>query len=291
MRTNIYFDPKSKKFPYPEITDKHYLIVKKDNGMVFDENYPYIDRSKKMLGKQKRLRFLLKALVFPMTYVRLHLKIKGKENLKKYKDVLKDGAITISNHVNMWDFLAVTAALKRQMHVLVWDKNVKGENGKLVRLIGGIPIPNDNFKAMIAFQNEIENFLMDDHGWLHIYPEGSMWEYYAPIRPFKLGAAYFAVKTNKPILPLAFSYRKPNKFREMIGQPGFYTLTIGEPIFPNQELAAKDAEIDLTIRMHDAICRLANIDPEENIYQPVFDNDQRVDYYTNSYGKKHKNSF
>ena len=38
-----YFDPKTNKFPYTELTDKHYLQVKKNNGLVFDENYPYID--------------------------------------------------------------------------------------------------------------------------------------------------------------------------------------------------------------------------------------------------------
>ena len=36
------FDPHSTKYNYPENTDAHYLVVKKNNGAVFDENYPYI---------------------------------------------------------------------------------------------------------------------------------------------------------------------------------------------------------------------------------------------------------
>ena len=36
-----YFDPKTNKYPYTELTDKHYLHVKKKNGLVFDEKYPY----------------------------------------------------------------------------------------------------------------------------------------------------------------------------------------------------------------------------------------------------------
>lgn len=46
------FDPKSTKFPYPENTDQHYIILKKDDGQVFDENYPYVDESFSMRFKQ-----------------------------------------------------------------------------------------------------------------------------------------------------------------------------------------------------------------------------------------------
>ena len=41
----MFYDPHSTKYKYPENTDGHYLEVKKDNGMVFDGDYPYIDRS------------------------------------------------------------------------------------------------------------------------------------------------------------------------------------------------------------------------------------------------------
>ena len=34
------FDPKTKKYPYPEDTGSHYLIVKKDDGTVFLEKVP-----------------------------------------------------------------------------------------------------------------------------------------------------------------------------------------------------------------------------------------------------------
>lgn len=30
------YDPKTNKFPYTELTDQHYLHVKKNNGLVFD---------------------------------------------------------------------------------------------------------------------------------------------------------------------------------------------------------------------------------------------------------------
>ena len=40
-----------------------------------------------------------------------------------------------------------------------------------------------------------------------------------------------------------------------------------------------ERERDLTVRCHEAVCRLAGIDPAENIYPPVYENSRRVDYY------------
>ena len=37
------FDPKTKKYPYPLDTGEHYLVVKGDNGLVFDKTYHYIE--------------------------------------------------------------------------------------------------------------------------------------------------------------------------------------------------------------------------------------------------------
>ena len=84
----MVFDPKPNRYPYPEDTDRHYLNVKKNNGLVFDVNYPYIDTSKKFRRNENFTRFLLKVIVFPLTRIRFGLKIEGRENLKKYKDVL-----------------------------------------------------------------------------------------------------------------------------------------------------------------------------------------------------------
>ena len=83
------FDPKTKKYPYPEDTGSHYLIVKKDDGTVFDESYPYVDTTRRMKVKQALLRVLLYGFVFPVMRVRLGLRIKGRENLKKHKAEIK----------------------------------------------------------------------------------------------------------------------------------------------------------------------------------------------------------
>ena len=284
------FDPKTNKFPYPVETDKHYLVVKKDDGTVFDENYPYINKTKTFKFKQWLVRLLLTLIVFPMDRIRLGLKIKGKENIRNNKRILKEGAISVANHVHLWDYLAVMDAIRPfKSYLLAWDKNVSGESGPLVRMVGGIPIPQHNIKATAAFKKSIKDLLEVDKGWLHIYPEGAMWEYYQPIRPFKRGAACFACDSNKPVVPLAFSYRKPNWIRRVIfKQIACFTLNIGTPIFPDETLSRSEREEDLTKKLHASICDLAGIDSNENLYPPVFNNTKRVDYYTDTYGVGYK---
>ena len=265
------------KFPYPEDTSSHYITVKMDRGFVFDKDYPYVDYSKGFAFKRFWVRLLLRLIVFPLARVRMGLRIKGKANLKGNKDLLKKGAITICNHVHFWDYICVMKALHnyRWPYLLAWDKNVNGESGPLVRFVGGIPIPEHDNEATLAFTKSITK-LLDDGNFLQIYSEGSMWEYYAPIRPFKRGAASIAIKNDKPIIPMAFSYRKPGWIRRKIfKQMALFTLHIGEPLYPNKELE-KSAQIDdLTIRAHETMCVLAGV--EKNPYPPIYNRSKRID--------------
>ena len=285
------FDPKTNRYPYPEQTDQHYLEIHKNRGLVFDASYPYVDKSGWFRFRQGVVRFLLNLIVFPMAKIRLGLKVEGRENLKKYKDVLDNGVVTVSNHVHMWDYISVMKALRpHRTNLLVWAPNVNGENGTIVRLVGGIPIPENDVAAQKAHLKALKA-LLNDHGLIHVYAEGSMWEYYAPIRPFKRGAAFIAVSNDKPVLPMGFSYREPGKIRKKIfHQTALFTLRIGEPLYPDKTLKLKDREKDLTIRVHRAVCALAGIDPDENIYEPVFNDSKRIDYYTDNYGVGYRGS-
>ena len=287
-----YYDPKTDKFPYPKDTSSHYLIVKKNNGLEFDENYPYIDNSKKFRFKRFWVRFLIVILVFLLTKIRLGLKVRGKKILRRNKALIKKGVISVSNHVHMWDYLAIMKVVRRYNwpNVLVWATNIRGEQSKNIRAVGGIPIPDNNYKGTKKYIEEVCK-LLDQGKWLQIYAEGSMWEYYKPIRPFKRGISYFAIKCDKPIIPMAFSYRRPNWIRRKIfKQIACFTLNIGEPIFANKSLDKKEMEEDLTRRCHEEVCRLAGIDPKENLYEAIYNNSERIDYYTDTYGVNYKGS-
>ena len=273
------FIPKTdNRFPYPEDTCGHYLVVQMDRGIVFDKDYPYVDYSKGFAFKRFWVRLLLRILVFPiLSWVKMGLKIEGKKNLKCYKNELKDGAITIANHVHMWDYIAVMRAVHKYKwpYLLAWDKNVNGESGPLVRMVGGIPIPTNDPLATVAFNHAIKKVL-EEGNFLHIYAEGSMWEYYAPIRPFKCGAASLAIKNDKPIIPMAFTYRKPNWIRrKILKQIATLTLHIGEPIYPDKNLQKSEQVEDLPIRAHEAVSSLAGFD--KSIYPPIYNGSKRID--------------
>lgn len=279
------FDPKTNRYPYTEFTDRHYLKVHMNRGIVFDMNYPYIDRSPWFRFRQGVVRVLLNILVFPITTIRLGLKIKGRENLKKHREMLKKGVVSCSNHVHLWDYLCIMKAVRPfRTNVISWAPNINGENGTLIRMVGGIPIPDTDLAATKTYMKAIHN-LLEGGGWLQVYAEGSMWEFYAPIRPFKPGTAHIACESGKPVLPLGFSYREPGWIRKHIfHQIACFTLTIGEPIFANPELSKKEQRRDLTVRCHEAVCRLAGIDPKENLYPPIYADSKRIDYYTTEYG-------
>lgn len=273
------FDPKSKRFPYPEDTAEHYLDVKMDRGIVFDKDYPYVDYSKGFAFKRFWVRFLLCLIVFPMAKIRLGIRIHGKENLKRYRGLLSGGAISIANHVHMWDYICVMKALHsfKWPFLLSWDKNINGDSGPLVRMVGGIPIPVHDNEATVAFSKSIKK-LLNEGNILHIYPEGSMWEYYAPIRPFKSGAASFAIKNNKPILPMAFSYRKPGWIRrKLFKQIALFDLNIGKPVVASPDLQGGAQIDDLTYRANMAVCALAGF-KYNNIYPSIYNNSKKIDY-------------
>ena len=267
------------KYPYPEDTCAHYLEVKMNRGIKFNKEYPYVDYSKGFALKRFWVRLLLVLLVFPiLSFFKMGIKIKGKKNLKANKELIKNGAISVANHIHMWDYICVMKALHgyKWPYLLAWDQNVNGESGPLVRMVGGIPIPLNDMEATVAFSKSIKK-LLEDKNILHVYAEGSMWEYYAPIRPFKDGAAALAIKNNKPIIPMAFSYRKPSWIREHIfKQPAAITLNIGKPVSANPYLDKREQVEDLTIRLHQEICRLAGFNGD-NKYPPIYNNSKKID--------------
>jgi len=288
------FDPKTNKFPYPEDTASHYLVVKKDNGNVYDENYPYIDKSFWFRFKQFWARVVIVLIVNPMTYIRLGLRIKGRKVLRKNRKLLKQGAVSVCNHVHMWDFLGIMMATHhiKWPNILAWEKNVSGENAGLVRMVGGIPIPAHDMRGFAKFARSTISHIQNG-GWLHVAAEGSMWEYYAPIRPFKDGGAYFAYKADRPLIPMAFSYREVGWIRKHIfKQIAKFTLNIGEPLYADKSLPQDEAIKKLTIEAHEKVCELAGFKKGENLYEPLYNEktSKRVDYYTKEYGVGYKGS-
>ncbi len=260
---------------YPNRSDEHMITVKHLRDTNFDENYPYLDKSLWYKIKRVVLWIVLNLLAFPVCTIRYGLKIEGRKLLKKHKELFKNGAITICNHVLMWDYLCVLKAIRPKLQYHPgWKTNFEGPNGPLIRWVGGIPVPTDNIRALAKFQKAIDEVLMTKK-WLHFFPEGSMWFYYPDIRPLKKAIFKFSVKHNKPIIPMAISFRERKGLWKLLGKKPCATLRIGEPIMPDTTLSMNDA-ID---KIHKEAYHIMQVLVDVNPGDPTYNTDQNIDTY------------
>lgn len=244
---------------YPENPDERMISPQNLVEIQVDEHYPYLDKSFWFRFKSNLVYLGIFTLVFFIAPIRYGLRIEGRECLRKNRKLLKNGAITISNHVFRWDFLAVLQAVKyRRMYFPAWKDNLQGRDRNLIRLAGGIPIPA-SISAMGKFNKAFDE-LHEKKTWIHVFPEGINWPYYQPIRPFKKGAFSFAYRYKIPVIPMAFSYRKPKGiFALYKKQYPLITLRIGEPIMPDMTLPRREAVQRLRKECHESVVALAGI--------------------------------
>ena len=263
-------------YVYPTRSDEHMITVKHLRDINFDENYPYLEKGVWHKIKRGILWVLLNLLAFPVCTIRHGLKIYGRKNLKKHKELLKNGAITISNHVLMWDYLCVLKAIRPHLQYYpAWKTNLEGPNGPLIRWTGGIPVPTGNIKAMAKFQHAI-NEVLKSGKWLHFFPEGSMWFYYPDIRPLKKAIFKYAVINDKPIIPITLSFRPRKGIQKWFGVSPLVDLHIGEPLLHNKTLEPAAAMAELHSRAYHIMQVMNGINPGD----PTYNTDQNIENYT-----------
>lgn len=244
---------------YPQDPHEFLLHPKHLRDVVVDENYPFLDKSLKARLYSRVIYTIIFFVVFWLNPLRYGLKIVGKENLRKNRKLFRNGAITVGNHVYRWDFLSILQAVKfRRLWFPARTENLAGSDANIIRGAGGIPIPRGT-AAMRKF-NEAFDELHSQKKWLHFFPEGSRWDFYAPIRPFHKGAFAMAQKYNIPIIPFAFSYRKPSGiYKWMKVKHPLITLHVGTPILPSTELSRKESIQQMLGETHAQIVRMAGI--------------------------------
>ncbi len=260
---------------YPERSDEHMITVKHLRDTHFDENYPYLEKGFWHKIKRGALWLCLHLIGFPLCTLRHGLKIYGRDILKKHKKEFKDGAITIANHVLMWDYLCVLKAIRPHLQYHPgWKTNFEGPNGPLIRWVGGIPIPTGNMRAMAKFQQAIGEVLKQGK-WLHFFPEGSMWFYYPDIRPLKKAIFKYAVRYNKPIIPITLSFRPRKGIQKWFGKTPLVDLHIGEPLYRDESLSVPDAIDELHARAYHTMQVMNGINPGDATYNV----NQNIDEY------------
>ena len=261
-------------YDYPSRSDSHMITVERKRELAFGTEYPYLDKSKRYKALRGVYWILLTLIVFPLMRLTHGLRIYGKKNLKKHKKALKNGAITVSNHVFYWDYLAVLKAIRPHLaYFPAWKDNFEGPCGKLVRLSGGIPVPTD-IHQMRPFNEAIEDVL-ESGKYLHFFPEGSMWLFYPDIRPLKKAAFAYAVKHQKPIIPISMSFRPRRGIMKLFSKKPFVDLHIGEPLFPSTSAPAKEEELRLQREAYHIMQVMNGID--EN--SPTYNTNQKISEY------------
>ena len=263
------------KYTYPDRSDGHMLTLKSTREIKLDSDYEYLPHGFWFRLKRAGVAVLLHTIVFPIMHLTHGLRIYGKENLKKHKSELKNGAITISNHVFMWDYLCVLKAIRPHISYFpAWKTNFESGFQPLMRIIGGIPIPEGDIHAMHKFKRSLDE-VVESGKWLHVFPEGSLWYFYPDIRPLKPAVFQYAVKYEKPLIPISMSFRPRKGFRKLFGKGPFVDLHIAEPMYADRSLPPREAAYELRARAYHVMQVMNGINPGD----PTYNVDQDIDNY------------
>ena len=208
---------------YSDTPDKPLINPPKIRKIDVEHDYRFLDRT--FSGRMQNFLIYLGifTLVYSLNRIKFGLKIEGRKNLRKNKALLKNGAMTIANHVLRWDFPTVLQAVG---HKRIW-----------------FPARTSNFETKDAYM---------------IKGAG--------------GAFKMAYRYRLPIVPMAFSFRKPTGIWKLLGvKHPLVTIRIGEPIPIEKPEGVSRNEYCAMLRdkTHEAVCKLAGI--KQNMWQSAGD--------------------
>ena len=152
--------------------------------------------------------------------------------INKEKFNIPQGAIVICNHLSKVDGLLVTRFFKKELHILI--KKEAFEESKIsnwfLRKCGGIPVNRGNNDLEVV---KTTLRLLKNDKKVVIFPEGTRNRTgTTDMLEFHDGVAMFAVKTQKPIIPLIL-YTKPKR-----GKKNY--LYVGDPFELSEFYGTKD---------------------------------------------------
>ena len=228
----------------------------------FDETFPYIDKSLSFRLNSILGFFVKWVLVAFWNRFHFGLRIVGRENIRKYRNELENGAMCVCNHVFVFDAFGVNQAVRRfrRLWIPMFAKHFNGKNSWFMRHAGGIPIPET--RGGIRKFNEAFDEYHRRKDWMLIFPEAVRWNMYVPVRPFKLGAFSMAYKYDIPVVPLVYSYRERKGLYRLFGSSNIpcVTLHVGEPIFFDKEKSRKEELQRICAVAHERMVQMAGIE-------------------------------
>lgn len=270
--SELYIPTFRRNFPLKE--NAHVHPASPIKSYVFDKDFPYRYKQSKHLRINNFFIKILLYLVGPIIMkFYFGLKIYNKKVFKRNKKLLSKGYITVSNHISDLDIIAhLVGRHGHYPEFPIWYEGALSKSGMMYRSAGGIPVAND-YKGLYFSYKAMEQVLKENK-WFHIYPEGSCFHHYVPIREFKEGTFKLAVENNKPIFPVGFSFRERKGLYKLYAKTRpLITMTYGEPIFPDLTLDKKESIKQLNKSVRDSVMNLCGIKNEE-------ENDELKKYYS-----------
>ena len=185
-------------------------------------------------------------LVFLTAKMYLGLRFKNRKALKRLG---RSGFFLYGNHTRDLDAYvpALAAFPKRAVIVTHPDAVSLPGLGKLVQMLGALPLPSD-FSGMLSFMNALFSFVKDGRC-AAIYPEAHVWPFYTGIRPFKADSFCYPLKAGSPVVAMVTTYRKRRGIFRLIKSPAM-TVTFSEPFYPDRNLGLQAARQDLRDRVY-----------------------------------------
>lgn len=188
------------------------------------------------------------------------IKIVGKKKLRKYQ---KSGYFLYGNHVLIPGdaFTPTMITFPKKAHIVVNpDATSIPVVGKIVEMLGAVPIPDD-IKNMRAFCNAIDEYAAKNKV-VVIYPEAHIWPYYTHIRPFKDTSFLYPTKNNKPVFCFTTVFNK-GKILPIVKT----TVYIDGPFFVDESLSLRENKNKLRNEVFEAMKSRSNLSTfEKNVY-------------------------
>jgi len=189
-------------------------------------------------------------------YIGYGLHIEGHKNLRH----LSTGAISVSNHVHNIDstMIAVSYAPKRMIFTSI-EGNFKLPVVRwLIKWVGVVPIPTATRALRSFFDTTVQQ--LKEGKIIHFYPEGSLWQYYTGLRPFKKGAFHMAIDGDVPVVPVVLVQRPSAGLRRIFRKKPLFSVVICTPVYPDSALSGARQIEDLRDRTYRIMCKALDKD-------------------------------
>ncbi len=190
-------------------------------------------------------------------WARMLLRIAGVRVAVEGLEHVKPGGsyVFVSNHLSFMDIPVVLPHIPVQFRFLAKKGLFKVPFiGYHLKRAGHIAVHRSDARASVKTMNDAAGILRERGVSILVFPEGGRAP--GPMRDFKEGPAYIAIKAGVPLVPLGLSgTREVLPMGSLLVKPRRVTLRIGAPV-PTAGLRMQDRQ-SLTARLQEQVAQLA----------------------------------